>query len=777
MKNKRYLLFILVAAIIVVAAIIFIISRHSSKASFTRYEWIGMLADSFNMKEYSEEIPYFKDVAPDDPYFAAVQAAYEWGVLENTAKFGGNKAITGEYAVITALKAVGQYRIKIYMGLSELPSDEDYIKLAIDKELIIDNDLKSNLSHDEAAAILDRAKVLYLGELWIDDYVDIKYTDNVIELDKKNIESYNSEDSIKVNNVLGIDSNSILVFPDEYTGGKIAKRVKTIDPDGTVILTETVLDDTIEHLVMSDIISLSTKDIIRNTVSTHNKIEAEKMGLFDDFSFHYDKPVHNSGAVFDIEIENNEAVISYKDNESGASGSITVPNIDIKDSEKNASDDSAFKCSFDLSKFDIGLMTDIGTSAEGLVINNIETQLDAQIDVLYEIGGNIETEIPLMKVPIYGERNVAGIELDIKLLISLDGSISLEIDCPSYALFEYRKGAKPRFDAGVEANIKDVLVNCTFEGKFRVAPTILILGFNITDVEMDIGGGASADIILRNSSDIISCADINFYAPTLGFGWNNDSDSILGEYIKASFIIFDSDNAPFKKNFHFEWYKNKPGKFVDVCTFGETGQRSEEDVDLDYSIPHQYYGEIHSEFKKKDGHLEATGKLISLALVSEDDFKSAAVGKSIECNGVNFTITKAGQDRDTNKKWFVLDNIYFIKEGNEDGGYSMAAGQEANKTYYRIETLSQDSLAELDDEEYFFPNGDKRVYIVIDDNFTFKTGDYYGGDVPKPSKGKWYYIQFSDGSSINDPNDVGRIYGFEEDTYGAVTDEGVIIVP
>ena len=163
--------------------------------------------------------------------------------------------------------------------------------------------------------------------------------------------------------------------------------------------------------------------------------------------------------------------------------------------------------------------------------------------------------------------------------------------------------------------------------------------------------------------------------------------------------------------------------------------------------------------------------------MSEDDFKSAAVGKSIVCNGVNFTITKAGQDRDTNKKWFVLDNKYFIKEGNEDGGYSMAAGQEANKTYYRIETLSQDSLAELDDEEYFFPNGDKRVYIEIDDNFTFKTGDYYGGDVPKPSKGKWYYIQFSDGSSINDPNDVGRIYGFEEDTYGAVTDEGVIIEP
>ena len=50
-----------------------------------------MLADDFYMNEYSNSTPYFKDVTSDEPYFAAVQTAYEWGVLGDTSKFDGNK--------------------------------------------------------------------------------------------------------------------------------------------------------------------------------------------------------------------------------------------------------------------------------------------------------------------------------------------------------------------------------------------------------------------------------------------------------------------------------------------------------------------------------------------------------------------------------------------------------------------------------------------------------------------------------------------------------------
>ncbi len=772
-KNIKWIALLLIIIVVGITSVI-IIKRKNSRG-ITRNEWIQMLTDEFKLKEYEQSDPYYEDVNRDDPYFAAIQAAHEWGITDGE-EFEGKKRITGEYAAITVLKAVGPHRIKIYMGLSELPTDSDYITLAVNEGLIADRDLRAGITQEMGQDIIAKAMTFGLENLWIDDYADVEYSDKVIEINDESVISYTPEEnSLKISDISGIEKGSVIVFYNEYTGFKNAGKVSDITGN-TVIIEEVELSEVINHLVISDIIPMSAVDIQRALQQSDNG--ESRIQTMDWGSIHLpiDKEVVSSGVKVDVSITSDgDASISFTDNETGISQSVGFSGIAIKESSLDALDkDSAvggnvyFESSFNLSKFNIGLNADIEKNliTGDLSVNSLVAQTETEIDVITKSGCNLEAKIPVIKgLSIVGNEYLAGISLDIYMVISLDGSISFEADFPAYAVFEYRNGAYPRFDSGAECNLNDVNLNCTLEDKIRLQPNIVILGMNIFDMEVDFGAGASADVKVRKKSNILFCADIDFYAPILSIGCN-DGGSLSESIIPSmSLDILTSDNAPFKEKYHYERYRDHTGKLVDKCTFNESEQGG-----LDLSMPHIYYGEFNGPFSKVDGHYEAEGKVYSEALAMREDVDKLAIGKSFECDGVTFTVTEMGErpgyDFDDSgnivegtDKWYILDDKYIVSTG--EGGQMTSNITGESVEYCNIKLVDPDSRKPVirGNEELYEPDGKEQVYILIDDEYTFKTLDIVEPYFIPIDVGKWYILNYSTGSTGAHNDEKERLAG------------------
>ena len=194
MDKKRLLLIgsIGAAVLIFIFGILFTLGNRKLEG-VTRGEWIYSLTEAFQIVKYEEETPYFSDVNTDSSYFDSVQAACEWGMLEAENSFYGEEVATGEFVALTAMKAVGNYKVQIYLGLKEAPSKEDYLELALEKELISQKMLDKGVTKEEAEEIILKAQDLYYSGLWLDDYVDIQYQQNVLELNAEDILSINED--------------------------------------------------------------------------------------------------------------------------------------------------------------------------------------------------------------------------------------------------------------------------------------------------------------------------------------------------------------------------------------------------------------------------------------------------------------------------------------------------------------------------------------------------------------------------------------------------------
>lgn len=88
------------ASFIVIACIFLtLVSACKTKeiSSITLSDWIIMLDEDAGIDSYTQKTPYFINVSKDDECFDAVQAAVEWGVLEQSYAFDPDEVLTKEY--------------------------------------------------------------------------------------------------------------------------------------------------------------------------------------------------------------------------------------------------------------------------------------------------------------------------------------------------------------------------------------------------------------------------------------------------------------------------------------------------------------------------------------------------------------------------------------------------------------------------------------------------------------------------------------------------------
>ena len=393
--NSKRILFFLICVVIVFGG--FYLSKNSSNEDehkLNRFQWIAMLSEEFGIEEQREGAAYFKDVGTDNWYYGYIQTAVEWGIIEDGVFFNGEDAATGEFIALTTMKAIGEHKLQLYIGSSEELEDKEFLKLAYKNKLIKRSQRKKEFSKEEAEEIIIKGKELsYL--LWKDNSERITYTANVLELKKEGVIKYDEESSvvhIQEGEMAELDIGKIIIF--EENGLKVEKKVKEIDAQGNILVSNPQMEEIVETLEISDISSISFEDIVaqynldeRNRVTDVALLTAlsDAECVFQETNTH-NFNIKNEGFSFSIVAQEEELNIIISDSEGEISYELTIE-INLEDNieiEKEDTDSEIeLEASFDVTDISVGgqLIWDNGIEYTCVVVDaNIAKSISAKLE-------------------------------------------------------------------------------------------------------------------------------------------------------------------------------------------------------------------------------------------------------------------------------------------------------------------------------------------------------------------------------------------------------------
>ena len=84
------------------------------------------------------------------------------GLIEADESFHGSDYATGSFIAATAIRSVGDARIRLSLGINQKLKDEDYISIALENGLIQEEQLKRGLTADETEVIIEKLDIRYM---------------------------------------------------------------------------------------------------------------------------------------------------------------------------------------------------------------------------------------------------------------------------------------------------------------------------------------------------------------------------------------------------------------------------------------------------------------------------------------------------------------------------------------------------------------------------------------------------------------------------------------
>ncbi len=585
MKKKRWIVAIFIAVLIVFLVSSWYIWKQnaertqevisSEETSITRYEWVKMLCEQVGISEYKSEVSYFGDIEEDNSYFPYVQAAAEWGIIDKDEQFNGKEAANGEFIAITTMKAIGEYKIQIHEELSEELTDEKYIEMATENRLITETELEKTLSKTECEAVLEQFRDLYFGTYLKDDYTKVVYKEGVIEIPIDVSFEYFAERSeiiIQDEKYLALSKGTILIFEEKATGLKMARKIVQAGANGNYLLGSVDLEQVIETLVVSDITQITSDNIIKyyglnedeeisaNTVPVKAKKATRVTALSGG-------KVESKGFKIKLstkeEDDKNILCVSFTDNNTGLSyelpTQIAVDEEDLYSAEINI-DSIIVSTQIDYSAMTGVNYADITAEAQATVSSNMEIPLGDDI------------KIPLCKTPAPLGNGFVGIDVEIYLFVSAEGSISLEAEIPMQASVRYEKEkGLSNFECDIEAKEPALKATCEMKCMIRLEPTLVILMcLDVMDVQMDCGTTIKAEITQYPTEQKCSDLTMAFPVTTISICGNDDKKTAVGLLgWSAEWEIITEENAPMTETYHYEVLPNGTSQYVDKCTYEE----------------------------------------------------------------------------------------------------------------------------------------------------------------------------------------------------------------
>lgn len=584
-KGKKTKLIISILLCTVLAFVIFRLFTNSSdkaenpqEGDLSRYQWIEMLCTQTGMTGYSSQTPYFRDVTEEDTYYSYIQSAVEWNVIEKTSRFRGEEYVTGRFIALTAMRAIGEEKIKNCLNIKGELTDKKYLDFAVEYHLVQQDELNQGFSRERAQEVLKCLNDLYFNTFWQDDFEHVEYTQDVIELSSTDILDSN-EDITKIHVANEVSERAaegkILVFEYDKSGFKTARRITGVGADGVLYLDDNIkLDEILNSLVISDIAEISVNDIlnyygIRETDALATKGNTEysviPVGTFSS-------DVQSKGFKISLETEEKENKKKLKivitNNDSGLSYTLPL--------EKEIEKDSEYQAELNVDKIFVGTQLEYNAS-EG--VKSAEVVLDSH--TTFEGGAlssaSAEKKILLYETPIPLGSGIVGVKIQLYLVISAEGTLTLKAEIPMNLCVRYEAGKGIRNMApDISVDNPEIKADANASLMLRVEPMLVLFTVvNVLDAEVDIGASASAQLTTRQN--IMDCADISVAFPVLkcSVGGDDDADTIVGKLgLSGEWEIISAENAKFQKKWHYEAYANGTAQFVEECTYQEQNKEA-----------------------------------------------------------------------------------------------------------------------------------------------------------------------------------------------------------
>lgn len=557
-SNRRYVFILLgVCALVMLFLTIYFIKRDSvsEENTVTCREWIEMLTEQMGIQEYT---------------------------AETDTNFDGEDFATGQFIAVTAMKAVGESKFRISLGTKDAITDDTYVEFALEYGIVEEERLKKGFTREECEQVLETLKRLYFTEFWKDNYSDVVYHDDVIELSPKSVlrsDINGTEIAVTDDVIRSCKTGDIIVFTQENTNLKLARKIIDIDSAGTLTLDTVELNEVVESLTVSDIVEVTFDDIMRyygldkKTGASNDLLHRQTDSSFMDASL-FSGSVNSEGYKLTVttqgEDEKRGIVVQITENATGIT--YTIPISD----KVSRNDDYAAEINID--KICVGGQVDYSFLGG---LKYAEAAVDAHATFKSEIKAEKEKPILLFETPVPLGNGILGAKIKLYLVLSVNGNITFEAELPIEASVSYEQNRGLRkFDHRIAVEDPTIEVNCDAGAGIRVEPVLMVLGCpNVMDVEIEIGVSAAAKVNTRPNSQICSDLSVSFPVMTVSVCGDDEIDTIIGALgISGEWEIITSEDAPKKLGLHYEIIPGKGMQFVKECTYVESREDVSETV-------------------------------------------------------------------------------------------------------------------------------------------------------------------------------------------------------
>lgn len=552
------------------------VAKKYDETDITRYEWLQKLCQYSGMVDYSQETPYFNDVDTENEFFGVVQAAVEWGLISEDDDFMGNEKASGRFVALTAMRSIGEDKLQIYSGTSGKIGVQDYLDIAIENQLINKSQLERGISLDEANNVLKRLDELYFSVFWPTELEYIEYREDVIELSDFEVVYYDEEKAEIYLDDVDLSVGDVITFHDgEFV---VARKVSKVNAEGEYELVIPELEEIVETLVESNTEELSFQDIINyygeeNLILVNNDSNQQFVTVSKTIS----GEAKTKGFKIEAKEDNKQLKVLVTNNDTGVTYQLPIT--------KTLSDEySEFDVSLDINNIFVGAQVKYSSSS-GVEFADVAVDINSEFKGGLSAENKIGERLILFETPAPLGCGAIGVDVQICLVMTLEGEIYLEAELPFQNTVHYEKGKGIR-NIDHEFSIKDPKIEASAEitTKIRVAPILVAFeAIPLLDAEFDMGVSARAQIELRENQ---ICADVGIAFPIVDILVGDEEvkyygkESLLSKmHITGEWNLIEFENAPQKYNLHFEKLSDGTKQFVDECTYGKRAEIEEETED------------------------------------------------------------------------------------------------------------------------------------------------------------------------------------------------------
>lgn len=523
----------------------------STGGTLSRAEFIAMLGDGFGYDTYVSETDIFQDVTSANEYYAEIQAAAEWRIIDGGGVFEPDKTASLSFALESAVRAVGTEDIEASGAAIDINNLADFYVNNIAWIELGDGD--ASIDAATAGQIIAYAKS-YDFNLELPQIMEMEFAEGVktgtgIRLNADGITGMlPTEEGYSVGDILYLDA----------TDTSLARAIEITGIEGGAFtFEEASIEDTYTYLNIQGTFQGKVVEAVSASDGTDVGLGRD---IYDEM-----KSYHMSARKEDctlVQLANSAKVDS--------SGDHIVFTADF-DVQKSARAEASANGKLVVGVKDIRV--DVKYESEWYSVLSpvvIDCKLSFDTEVSSEIHGSVAASIPLGEayIQVWGPLNI---KLMLTAHLGADGNVSVSYTTENVLSVGWQKGAGigRSFDSAAKADFE---ADATLTAEATLLADLRIgfkkASYSVTNAQVMCGAVAAAKMEADLLGEQPACADIKLYVP-LKWGVNQTGCIItdINSNWKHSGVIWDSDSSPVKLHIHLEDWQRTPG---DVCTRTET---------------------------------------------------------------------------------------------------------------------------------------------------------------------------------------------------------------